>query len=339
MTRNEILKKARTTEANKAQIFQNVLTVLQDDAFTSKPSDWEYNTVTKEYSKCYELWNVPKIKYSRIEKYEDDVRLVVAYDFHSELMYGRVYIPEESTCKLDSVQRILPTLKGIRKSLHTKWEANAKNVIANYFEVHKEEFVKYPLAFTGGFRTKRFVLWNCRSQYDKEMREQLGVLTNQVREILNEKEFFPSFWESLNQTVVDVHLGDYIMHVYRSYAPDMSYMHDWPDVYVHFEIVSSDNSEWQNALDVVRYHKESEKYRKYKDFKESMEQVDWQFRIVDGVREAYAYVPIIFSEYAEFIRKEAIHEFGKEMLINICTQYIPFYEADMTCLQLIVVCG
>lgn len=340
MNKKMVLSQATNNEAAKQDIFYRLLVALQEDAFSHQPADWMYDASKKEFYKTFSLWQVPHLKYSVLEKMEEDVRMSVRYDFHDELMYGTVYIPMNATCKLDSVQRILPKLKERREYLHMKWKANAKDVIANYFEVHKEEFLKYPLAFTSGFRTKRFVLWSCRNQYDKEMKEALGVLTNQVDEMLDERNFFPCFWENTEQTEVNLHLGGYVLHICRNYAPDLSdFTHDWPDVYVHFEIISSEESDWKNALDVIHYHKENDKHHKYKDFKEAMERADWQFRQNEnGNREAYAYVPIIWSEYAEFIRKEAEEEFRGEIQVKgIVQRTVPYYDNDeMTCIEMVV---
>lgn len=339
LTKKNIENKAGNVSYAKQSIFAELKRRIFSDISAGSAEDWQYNTVTHEYSKTYSLWGVEKICYTELEEVLDDIRLTARYDYYDELMYGTVCIPENTETVLNWVHNILRIVSKRRTDLHKKWNENAREVIAKYFEDHKKEFLEFPLAFCHGFRTKSFTLWCCRGESD-DMRKELGVLTNQVTEHLSERDFFPSFWSTGKETDVTVNLNGYELHVHRHFAPDLEdFTHDWPDVSVTFELTYSEKSEWANALGVIRYHNENDKHLKYRDFKEHLEEkAEWQYRTKDGKHEIYAYIPVIYSDYIEFICKEAKREYrGVIEVKGHCQRYVPFFEDEMTCIEVVLI--
>lgn len=345
MRRNNIYevaeKAAMENRSAKENLFMELMRHVTSDSYSSELNDWVYNATEHYFQKSFSLWmGGYQLRDSEYEQEKGEIHLKLQYEDYEQRMYGIVRIPEKPQDKNEIAYRIAQRLRAKRESFLKDWKENARKVMEEYFEEHKEEFLKYPICFmSSGFKTKSFVIWSCNTgNEDTEMREKLGILTNQVDETLNRKSYFPCFWKSEESLTADVRLGGYILHIERVETPDKSFLHNWPDVKVSFEIISSQKSEWENGLEIIQLRREKEQAMKYKDFVEALYNAEWQFRKNDtGKREIFAHIPVIFDQYAEYICKKARKEFlGEIQVIGTSKRRVPRYDNDeMTCIEVV----
>lgn len=341
----EMAKKAAMKNGDsKENLFMELMRNVKSDSYNNEINDWEYNPTTHTFKKVFRLWISSEyiLRNSEYEEQRGEISMKLQYEYYEDSMYGIVTIPENPKTKNDVAYKLAERLRMKRDTFLKDWKDNAHKVMEEYFQEHKEEFLKHPICFmSSGFRTKSFVIWSCLSgNEDSEMRGKLGILTNQTNEILNRKSFFPCFWKSEDSLNEDIRIGGYILHIERAEVPDKTFLHNWPDVKVSFEIVSSDKFEWENGLEIINLRIEKDQTMKYKDFVKDLHNAEWQFRNDSkGNREVFAYIPVIYDQYAEYICKEARKEFlGEIRVIGICKQNVPRYDNDeMTCIEVVAI--
>lgn len=335
-------KAAMNNRDSQNNLFMELMGKLTSESYNESLQDWIYNAVKKTFQKSFRLWSSGDVlQYSEYETQKGDVNLKLTYEEYEDCMYGIVTIPERPQ-KGDISCKLAERLRMKRASFLKDWKENARKVMEAYFEEHKEEFLKHPVVYMDrGFITKSFIIWSSiGSNENVEMREKLGILTNQVDEVLNRKSFFPCFWETEDSLTADVRVGGYILHISRVETPDKSFLHDWPNVTVNFELVSSEKLDWSNGLEVIRLHREIKKRNEYKTFKDDLyNRAEWQFRTINGKREVFAYIPVIYDQYTEYICKEAQKEFrGEIRVVGTCQRNVPRYNNDeMTCIEVVVI--
>lgn len=331
MNKELIMEKASKNEELKRRLKiyleSSILKLINKDL----DGDWIFDTQTNCYTKWLDFernWDF-KFRDNKLKFSIFDCTVEAAYEHWNDTTEAKIFIPMD--CENEVIKPLVDKLNSKRTELKKRWREMMGKIGVDYFNLHKEEFSKYPLA--GALHSHRICVWTNGADNVKPCHKMVELMNHSINHGLSESlndTYDPAIWKDNNTTDATIFVGNGILcHFHRNYEITENTF-SYPAIFIEFEMVSSEDDVFNAILTCKQEQDRVNAYTHLMHAIDHFKMCDW-FLNENGNPEAI--VPIIWDEDAEFIKKR-FEEIYDEFNVSLTKEEIPLFDNNIhTCLK------
>ena len=294
-------------------------------------NDWIFDLKSNCYTKWLDFDSAYEIKF-RYNKFNFIIfgcSVETSYDNWTDTTEAKIFIPKY--CENETIKPLVDKLNSRRDELKKKWSEMMGKIGVDYFNLHKDEFTKYPLC--GAIVSHSICVWTNGADKVKPCHKMVELMNHSINHGLSESlndNYDPVIFLDNNEVEATIRVANGIIcHFYRNYEITENTFY-YPSISIQFEMVSSEDDTFNAILTCKREQKIAESYAHLMDAIDNFKKSDWFLNEKDMPE---TIIPIIWEEDAEFI-KNRFEKIYDGFNVSLTKKEIPLFDNEIhTCLK------